>query len=373
MDRDFEYGDPNDPYTGSYGAAPQTPQPPPSGDPWTPQELAESQNWANQYYASHQIPSSYGTPDDIANSYVAKRRAGMNHADAMGYLQTVPGLLGWDKYKPAEPGGQGPGPGPGTPPPGGDPDPYPNAPGETDDSQTHLTKVVDNIPTEPGGTLDFYPAPDPFEYPDFNGPRVNTPLPQLTAFDYPDMVLPSGQEVLNEDPGYGLRKDQGNRAIMNNALARGLGKSTGTMKSLADYAESLGSQEYGAAVDRRSNLYTTNRGNAMDKWNSGERNKLTNYALSYGADSDAFGRAEDTYKTNLGKAATTKGFDLDIAAGKAGGRQGASTLAGNLALGSGNLALGQGNLDLSKSNSLFDHLLSLYDISTRGLPTPSSY
>src|SRR4051812_48828286 len=104
-----------DPYNAPYDGGGSAP----AGDPWTPDELAQSQQWANQYYSSHQIPSSFGTPDDIANSYVQFRRGGMSHADAMAKLQTVPTQLGWDKYS-AAPTPQDPGAGGGgTPATGG--------------------------------------------------------------------------------------------------------------------------------------------------------------------------------------------------------------------------------------------------------------
>lgn len=90
--------DQNDPYASdspTYDPTQQA-QPAASKDPWTPDELAQSQQWANQYYTSHQIPTSYGTPDDLANNYLTQRRNGVGHQAAM---DAVPGLLGWDKYQ----------------------------------------------------------------------------------------------------------------------------------------------------------------------------------------------------------------------------------------------------------------------------------
>jgi hypothetical protein len=70
-------------------------------DPWTPEELSQSQNWANTYYTTHGIPTSYGTPNDLGNTYLQQRRNGLGHQAAM---DATPGLLGWDKYSaPAKP------------------------------------------------------------------------------------------------------------------------------------------------------------------------------------------------------------------------------------------------------------------------------
>ena len=73
--------------------APPTPAP---KDPWTADELKQSQNWANQYVTSHQIPVGYGNADDLGNNYLQQRRNGVGHQAAM---DAVPGLLGWDKYQ----------------------------------------------------------------------------------------------------------------------------------------------------------------------------------------------------------------------------------------------------------------------------------
>ena len=79
-------------------ADPTQPAPTPAApkDPWTADELKQSQNWANQYVTTHQIPVGYGNADDLGNNYLQQRRNGVGHQAAM---DAVPGLLGWDKYQ----------------------------------------------------------------------------------------------------------------------------------------------------------------------------------------------------------------------------------------------------------------------------------
>lgn len=236
-----------------------------------------------------------------------------------------------------------------------------------------VNAITDNIPQS------FYDAPAPFAYspqsyptiwddpaqaaahaaqPGFHVPTFNKP----DDFSYPDLVLPSGEEVLNQDPGYGIRVKEGTRAIKNDRSSRGISKSGATGKALIDYAEAMGSQEYGQAVDRKTQTWGLNRAAKAQDYDTLWRNLLTDYGVKYGAETDAFNRSKGIDDTNFGRDATAYGFGLDVAAGKAGGKQGATSLAGNLALGSGNLGL-------NSQNSNFNNLLSLYDISTRSLPT----
>jgi hypothetical protein len=206
-------------------------------------------------------------------------------------------------------------------------------------------------PTDASGFSSFYPDQPAFAYPDFAPPTFDVPAFQAPApFSYPEFALPSGQEVLNEDPGYGLRRDEGLRALQNNALARGVGKGGATLKSLMDFAGSLASQEYGGAANRKFGIWQANRGNAADNYDRNWRDLLGEYGVKYGQETDEYNRAADTYKTNLGKEATRYGFGLDVASGMSGGRQAAS------------------NFALNDRNSIFNNLLSLYQISRQGLP-----
>jgi hypothetical protein len=236
--------------------------------------------------------------------------------------------------------------------------------GSADPYLATINSLIDRLTNKPAADLPtFYDAPPAFEYADFAPPSWDLPAFEAPGpFSYEQYALPSGEEVLAQDPGYPMRVKEGQRAITNNASAGGLLKSGQTMKGLADYVEALASQEYGTAADRDFGVWQANRGAAAEDYDRLWRNAISDYSIKYGAEGDEFNRAQSTYSTNLGKEATKYGFGLDVAAGKAGGTQGATSLAGNLALGSGGLALNQ-------SSDYWANLLSLYDLSTRNLPT----
>jgi hypothetical protein len=253
--------------------------------------------------------------------------------------------------------------GPGTPQP--PPEPPPKSPpvpppvpppGGPDDGGKDLDTargVIKKIPEN------FYPDVASFQYPDFAPQGFDVPEFQAPGrFSYPGYALPTGEEVLGDDPGYRFRGDEQLRALRNERSAAGTLKGGDTLRALMDVAGGLASQEYGAANERRFGRWKSNLDVARDVNDRDWRNALTTYGLKYGSETDKYNRAADLYKTNFGNAATAYGFGLDVAAGKAGGRQGASALAGNLALGTGNLAL-------NRDNSYLNRLVSLYDISRR--------
>jgi hypothetical protein len=64
------------------------------------------------------------------------------------------------------------------------------------------------------------------------------------------------------DPGYQFRFQQGQRALDSSAAARGTMLSGGQLKSLVDYGQQAGSQEYGNAYNRWNNDLT-NRFNRL--------------------------------------------------------------------------------------------------------------
>jgi hypothetical protein len=263
---------------------------------------------------------------------------------------------------------------------------------------TTLQDIIDAINRKDGKTpASFYEAPAPFTYPNFTAPTFDTPeftppnpfefeTYQAPAdFAYPEFVAPTGEQVLAEDPGYGFRLSEALRALKNSSAAEGLYRSGGAQKALEQYASGLASQEYGAAYGRKfgewganaglaadtyktnatKNLtdYTTRRGAASEDYDRLRKNSLMDYSVKYGAEGDEYGRALETYKTNLGKAATGYGFGLDVAAGKAGGTQGAQTLQGNL-------VLGGINSSQAASNAYWDRLVAMMGLYNQNLPTP---
>jgi hypothetical protein len=102
-----------------------------------------------------------------------------------------------------------------------------------------------------------------------------SPAPSPAPFTFPDFVLPTGEQVLADDPGYGFRVNQGMQALTNSAAAKHQLRTGATLKNFLDFGQQLGSQEYGNAVDRRFNVYNTNRNNAFGIYGAAvDKNKL---------------------------------------------------------------------------------------------------
>ena len=204
----------------------------------------------------------------------------------------------------------------------------------------------------------FYEAPgEEFNYPDFappewNGPTFTAPDPFAhSAFEGPTA------ETFTADPGYEFRAKEGRRALENAASAQGTLRTGGTLKGLIDWSQGLASQEFGNVWNRAYTGWQANRGAAAEDYDRLWNNLLQDYMVGYNQEADEYNRALGTWNANLGKAATQYGFGLDVAAGKAGGQQGAASL--------------KGNLGLANQGQQFGNQLSLYDIATRNLPTYS--
>lgn len=126
--------------------------------------------------------------------------------------------------------------------------------------------VGPGAPAPPGGGLGDYTLPGA---PVFTPPGY-TPPP---AFAYSPFEAPTGDAVLS-DPGYQFRQQQGQQALLNNRAARGVLNTGGTLKDFLGYNQAFATQEYGNVWDRAANAYKTNRGNALDTYN-------TNYKTQY--------------------------------------------------------------------------------------------
>lgn len=229
---------------------------PPAGDPWTPEELAASQQWANQYYTTHQIPAGWGTPDDLANAYLQQRRNGVGHQQAM---DAVPALLGWDKYSPP----QGSPDAPPTGDPGGNAPPPPNP----YDSGGLVPK---------GGTYDV-PPPQYGGGPDLHLPDYKLP----PEYQFEKFAPTTAADMLN-DPGYDVRFKRGFDAIRADKAASGIMNGGGTAKALLDYGQDSASQEFKNVDDRRLTDFNTNEGNRFKTYLSNVNTQYdTPYANAY--------------------------------------------------------------------------------------------
>src|SRR5215471_1844186 len=60
----------------------------------------------------------------------------------------------------------------------------------------------------------------------------------------------TGQQVLEDDPGYAFRVQQGQKALERSAAAQGTLVSGGQLKAAQDFGQQMASQEYGAAYQR---------------------------------------------------------------------------------------------------------------------------
>src|SRR3990167_1892616 len=217
--------------------------------------------------------------------------------------------------------------------------------------------------------------------------------PTLSAFDYPEFQGPTS-ETFRTDPGYEWRAAETERAIKNNRSAQGLLSTGGTLQDLMAARGSLASQEFGNIWNRQFGAHQENRAAAQVEHDKNEQAKLKQYELVYGAESDELRRAQEDY-------ATKRAYDSDTSSrGLASyqtnyaceqdkfSRALTTYLTGygrkaddfnrekdiygtNLAKEAGayGLNLDTGRVNLAGDGSRWDNLLSLYNLSTRNMPT----
>jgi hypothetical protein len=117
---------------------------------------------------------------------------------------------------------------------------------------------------------------------------------------------PTGQQVLNDDPGYQFRVEQGQKALERSGASRGLTLSGGQLKDLTRFGQGQAAQEYQAAYER-----------------SRQRNQM-GYERGLGA-----------YNTNFGTLTTLRNTRYNELAGLAGTGQTATNAANTLAANTG--------------------------------------
>lgn len=130
---------------------------------------------------------------------------------------------------------------------------------------------------------------------------------------------PSGQQVLNDDPGYQFRLQQGQQALERSASARGTQLSGGQMKAVQGYGQDYASQEYQNAYNRLLG-----------------QNELA-YGRGYQQNQDAYARNLQQFQTNYNAQMGARQQRYNELAGVAGTGQTAGTtiagLGGNVAQG----------------------------------------
>lgn len=161
-------------------------------------------------------------------------------------------------------------------------------------------------------------------------PNYNfTAAPTFTAptFTAPDpFKAPNAQDVLN-DPGYGFRLDQGEKALQQSASGRGILRTGGTLKDILGYGQALASQEYSNVYGRASDTYDRNYGVSRDVFDRTYQGAKDTYAPTFSdwqmrqqaeqrAGDLEFARQWDqyTYGTDLTEAEKNRELQRQIAA-----------------------------------------------------------
>jgi hypothetical protein len=117
---------------------------------------------------------------------------------------------------------------------------------------------------------------------------------------------PSGQQVLQQDPGYQFRLQQGMQALDRQGAAGGLRLSGAQLKAAQQYSQGEASQEYDAAYNRALGQNQLNYGRAYqhnaDTFQRGAYQDQTNYGRAYQQNQDTFQRDYLGNQTNYGRA-----------------------------------------------------------------------
>lgn len=108
------------------------------------------------------------------------------------------------------------------------------------------------------------------------------------AFDAPDFVPPSYEEAM-ADPGYQFALREGADALQKSAAAKGLLRTSGTLKDLIRYGQDAATQQYGNVFDRAMKKYGADFGAAQAEFDP-----------RYGSWQTAFGAGEDRWRTQYG-------------------------------------------------------------------------
>lgn len=135
--------------------------------------------------------------------------------------------------------------------------------------------VTPNVPAVPPET----PATTPAETPATGGGGGGVGAPAFTpsgfpggsptrrvpTFTAPKFIRPSAEDMLNS-PAYQFRVQQGQQGIERSAAARGLLRTGGTLKDIADYNQNFASNEYGNEFNRALQTFGTQYQGAKDEY-----------------------------------------------------------------------------------------------------------
>jgi hypothetical protein len=213
----------------------------------------------------------------------------------------------------------------------------------------------------PYGTGNFgaplFQATSPFSY--------GQGVPNVGAFSYDPLQtpqsfqLPTGQEALNQDPGYAFRLQQGETALENSAAARGGLGDPNTLRAVQDYGQQSASQEYQNAYSRALQTYQTNTGTNLQaqqqQYAQGQGAYTTNAQEQLQAQQQGFSQALQGYQTN---------FQDPLAAYQA--QVGANLGYGNLGIAQQGVGINQGYLGLAANQQAFNQPYQLAQLGLQG-------
>lgn len=258
--------------------------PPSNSDEFDPAELQAAQQYYADYIRQHGI-ESWGQAQDGYEAYLAQRRLGKSHQDALTGGLT---MLGWDKAPGSTQGPISPvdgGSGGGTGIPG------------------------DGL----GGGYEFTPPPPPFpgvtgngvpQLPEFRPPAYNTP----PAFTYDKFSAPTLEQAKAE-PGYAFAAGEGERALQQSAAAKGLLNGGGTLKDILSWGNRFAEQNYGNVFDRSLKAHETGFNDAAGSYAMNVQSQYNQpYEYAYRSAMDTFQPSLLGYSTNA--AANQRGNEL---------------------------------------------------------------
>ncbi len=101
-------------------------------------------------------------------------------------------------------------------------------------------------------------------------------LPTYPTYTPGAFKAPTGADILKND-GYLFRRDQGQRALENNAASRGVLNTGGTLKDFASFGDGLASQEYDGAWRREYDVWNTTEGNNLSAFRTNKDVTDTGY------------------------------------------------------------------------------------------------
>lgn len=163
-----------------------------------------------------------------------------------------------------------------------------------------------------------------------NAAKAGPTMTARNAFTYDPLktseafVMPTGQQALEQDPGYQFRLSQGLKARESSAAQRGLLRTGATLKGLDEFGQEMASQEYGKAFERSFNTYGLNQGvrqseqaqqfgQSLSAEQQNAAQRLNEFNAQLASQGQEFQHAANQYGINLARQQQGFGQSLDSA------------------------------------------------------------